>query len=243
MRRMIIAVSIIALSMDALAAKIMDKGLGWPGRTLAGNECFGGAVGFGPYDYSDPNSRKPGVYGPGAPLPIVERSHFTPEVEQLVRGSSHSDPNHDLDYTLRAFPNHYRALWAMSRYYLRQLDVAGYEALLESERKHASPTPPECYFQRAAAFAPEDRMVSAIYGIYLHRRGKLDEALAQYHRAEEELPKNGELANNIGLLYLDRGEIEKAKEYAKKARALGYPLSGLQRKIDREVSKVSESNQ
>lgn len=42
----------------------------------------------------------------------------------------------------------------------------------------------------------------------------------------------------MGLLYVDLGNLEKAREYAERAQTLGYPLSGLQRKIAQWSSEI-----
>ena len=228
---------LILLPLNTHAARTSDQNLGWPGNTLASNECYGGGQGFGPFDYTDPETARPGKYGQSPPLHLVEIAHFTPEVEHLVRGKSGAIYG-DLDYTLRAFPNHHRALWSMVRYYLGQIKAVGYETLKKNELTHDGAPPPECYFNRAIVFAPEDPMVPAIFGIYLHRRGMLDAALASYMKAEKQLRKHAELAYNMGLLYVDLGNLEKAREYAERAQTLGYPLSGLQRKIAQWSSEI-----
>lgn len=66
---------------------------------------------FGPFDYRDPEAR-------GEPLRLVESAHFTPSVESLVKGNSGTVAG-DLDYTLRAFPNHHRALYSVAQYAFR----------------------------------------------------------------------------------------------------------------------------
>ena len=123
------------------------RGLGWPGATLSEMECYGGPQGYGPYNYVTQNSK----------VGIVERHHFTPPVERLVRGES-SNLVGDLDYTLRAIPNHHRALWAMTRYYLRKAGQLSDEEFQRFELTLRSEPPPECYFQRAKLFAPQDGM-------------------------------------------------------------------------------------
>lgn len=60
---------------------------------------------FGPFD--DRTAR-------GYNLDVVGSYHFTPPVEALIRGASGTIGG-DLDYTLRAFPNHHRALNATNR--------------------------------------------------------------------------------------------------------------------------------
>ena len=81
-------------------------------------------------------------------------------------------------------------------------------------------------------------MVSAVFGAYLHQRGVLESALKEYALAERTIPDNAELVYNIGLLHVDMGDIEQAKIYEVRAKKLGYPLTGLLRKIQRaEKSK------
>lgn len=58
---------------------------------------------FGPFDYRDPAAR-------AESLQVVERYHFTADVEMLRRGKASANVLDDLNYTLRAFPNHHRAL-------------------------------------------------------------------------------------------------------------------------------------
>ncbi|MDJ0741179.1 MAG: hypothetical protein QNJ91_15800 [Gammaproteobacteria bacterium] len=215
------------------AARVGDKTLGWPGSTLENAPCWGEAQGYGPFDYTTAGSKR---------LHLVESHHFTPSVEQLVRGKNSKDPGGDLDYTLRAFPNHHRALWSMSRYHLRRLKGLNPEALLRRATTQTGNPPAECYFQRALAFAPEDAIVRVVFGVYLHRRSQLDSALKQYQAAEKTLPNHAELAYNLGLLYLDMGNIETARSYAERAALLGYPLTGLHRKVkEREAQAAKDS--
>ena len=169
---------------------------------------------YGPFDYTDPEIR-------AAKLPIVERFHFSPKVEN---GES-STIMGDLDYTLRAFPNHHRALYAVARYQLKHPHKPG--------SKYYSA---DCYFKRAIRFKPDDGIVYLLYGIYLHRLDKLQDALTQYQEAEKfikEGPELTELHYNLGLLYADMGDYKDAKVYAEKAYAAGYPLPGLRDKLKR----------
>jgi tetratricopeptide (TPR) repeat protein len=218
---------------QSYAARTGDQNLGWPGQTLAGNRCYGPAQGFGPLDYRNPRNRTRTSTSSKPPLALVEDQHFTPKVESLEGGSTAIDAYGDLSYTINAFPNHHRALWAMSRYYLRALRTKGEDPLLTQERLGKEPVPPECWFNRAMRFAPEDGVVKLIFGIYLHRRGKLESAQELYQEAEQMMPNHAELAYNFGLLYVDMGDIDNAKKYEKRARELGYPLKGLTRRISR----------
>lgn len=71
---------------------------------------------FGPFDYRYKTSVKTEL---GDAHSMVEGAHFTPQIEQLIRGKTAVEPGPDIDYTLRAFPNHHRALLSMSRLALR----------------------------------------------------------------------------------------------------------------------------
>ncbi len=171
---------------------------------------------FGPWDYTNPLHRK---FVPDAgvcPLCIVEDVHFSANVENLVRGDTGSNPLEDLDYTLRAFPNHHRALYAMSRYYLKS----------GPNKKHGRYTI-DCWFQRAKQFKEGDGVVYSIHGIFLAKKGDAGGALVQYKKALEIAPKMAEAHYNIGLLYVKLKQYELANKHAGKAYQLGYPLAGL----------------
>ena len=181
----------------------------------ANNEACGGLNNaYGPWDYSNASQRE-------QRLPIVEQFHFTSEVETLKAGAS-GDLALDLDYTLRAFPNHPRALWAMARLQLRD----GYPATAHYYSA-------ECYFERALRWRPEDPAVWLVYGMYLHRKKDIDGALQKYQRALELQPDNLEAHYNLGLVYAERGQYEEARQQAKIAYDGGYPLPGLRRILEK----------
>jgi tetratricopeptide (TPR) repeat protein len=66
-----------------------------------------------------------------------------------------------------------------------------------------------------------------LYGIHLHKAGKLENALKQYKAGLELIPGSSELNYNLGLLYYDLKKYKLAKKYATIAYKLGYPLPGL----------------
>lgn len=185
----------------------------WVGHSLEGIPCSGNRQGVGPYDYTNAADRK-------AKLEIVESYHFTPNVEQLISGLSTIELGGDIDYTLRAFPNHHRALQAMARYQIQK-----------KRDRNAPYSPAECYFERAINFNGIDATAPILYGIYLHKLGKHKAALKHYKSAEK-LDANGtELHYNLGLLYIDLKQYENARRYAIKAYKAGYPLQGLKSKL------------
>lgn len=171
------------------------------------------AHGYGPWDYNDAWARK-------HKIPLVEQYHFTPQVEKLIRGES-GPIGGDLDYTLRRIPNHHRALYSM---------------LSLAIRDKADPPPDsnytmECWFQRAKTFAPKDGVVWMLQGMYQNKLGHHQKAVALMEKGEEIEPKNPNIHYNLGLLYANAGEYEKAREQAHLAYQGGFPLPGLKQKL------------
>lgn len=168
---------------------------------------------FGPFDYRTINRFD---------LRKVEKAHFSSQVENLVRGDS-STIGADIAYTLKAIPNHPRALAAMA-------------ALARKERR---PTPRgsdysiECWFERATRFAPNDPAVPLIMAIDLMKDGKTKAALIQLKTAEGLAPDNPNVHYNLGLAYFDLKDYENSLASAKRAYELGFPLPGLREKLAR----------
>ncbi|MFM2402956.1 MAG: hypothetical protein RL223_836 [Pseudomonadota bacterium] len=158
--------------------------------------------GPGPFDYRNDRSK----------IDIVEQYHFTPEVELLLRGKTTAYLEEDIAYTLRAFPNHPRALVALTR--------------LGEKTKNQQPGrlewPIECFYERALRFRPDDRVVRMLYADYLGKRKRPKEALIQLDYVRDSLAGDDPLTRyNLGMLYLDLGRPEEALAEARRARALG----------------------
>jgi hypothetical protein len=166
------------------------------------------------FDYLDPANRER--------LKIVEDYHFTPEIEGLVRGITGLVPA-ELDFVLRALPNHHRALVAMARWQRLHPKLA--------ESLEGRVYTIECYLQRATQVSPKDGRVRMIYATILQQQNKLAEADQQYTLAEEMGMGGAELYYNRGLLKVQIGDVEAARSYAAKAYELGYPLPGLREKV------------
>lgn len=176
---------------------------------------------FGPFDYRDPLNRQ-------ERLPMVEAFHFTPDVESLRQGASGSVLG-DLNYTLRVFPNHHRALSAVARY-----------ALNGGQFNYSSQIPSaECYFQRALVFRPDDEAVRVIYANFLFKGGDRENARKQYEEALRLAPASVEINYVSGLFFVEVGELDRAKSLAKVAYDNGYPLPGLKHKIEAAESGKS----
>lgn len=163
-------------------------------------------------------------------IALVERFHFTPDVEALIKGQSSTIPS-DIDYTLRQIPNHYRALDTMARWQLKFPHK-------ESDKDYSNIT---CYFERAFDLFPNDPMLQFVFGVSQHRNKDFKEALRAYTKAEELGLTSAELYYNFGLVYVDLGDKEKAVHYAEKAYALGYKPPGLNIKI-KKMSPGAQQN-
>jgi len=180
-----------------------------PSYVLA--ETPGGACGeisnaYGPYDYIKDRDR----------LPIVDHAHFTSDVELLIRGKSGS-LGADIDYTLRAFPNHHRALYALTRLSER----------LKSDQPPGMNYVVECYFDRALRFRPKDTVVRGLYANFLSSRNRKEDALKQLDAAVEFAGDNPLSHYNIGSIYFDLGAYDKAASSAQTALELGYSREDL----------------
>lgn len=168
---------------------------------------------YGPYDYRKHPEK----------APVVEQAHFTPRVETLIGGQTSVRIGTDLDYTLRAFPNHPRALYAMSRY--AQLHAG-------SSRAPGAMFPIECYFDRALRFAPDDAQVRALYADYLVKQKRNEDARKQLEAAEG-LELNPQIEYNLALAWVALGENDKALVLARRAYAGGIQFPALREQLMR----------
>lgn len=172
---------------------------------------------YGPFDYTNADHR-------ANRIPIVTEGHFTAPVASLQHGVSSDRPGADIDYTLRAVPNYHEALYAMAMYELQ----TG-KSPPEGSRYTA-----DCWFDRAIRFSPSDGVVRLIYGIYLHKKAAAAAAEQEYLKAIELMPDSAETHYNLGLLYFDQANYEKAREEAKQAYEKGHPLRGLRQKLEQQ---------
>lgn len=178
---------------------------------------------YGPFDYR-PEMFKP---TPGDSEPhkvkrsLVEGAHFTLQVQMLIRGATASLPGQDLDYTLRVFPNHHRALATV----LRGLEV---KKLMQIPGAQYSS---DCYFNRAVAFRPDDTTVRMLFSTFLNLSGRREEALKQLEAAGSFAGSNPFIHYNLGLHYLGLKGYDKARQHAQEALTLGLPRTELRDKL------------
>lgn len=177
----------------------------------ASNACGPIANAYGPFDYRTQKDM----------LRIVENVHFRPNTEALIRGKT-GEVGGDLDYTLRASPNHHRALTSMMRY--------GEKLKLPKVPKADYPV--ECYFDRAIRFAPDDLIVRMLYATFLAKGGRTAEAEKQLEYAGVHGAASAITLNNVGLVYVEHvRNPARALEYAHRAIALGMDPVQLKQKL------------
>lgn len=197
----VLAASLVAASKLAAAPAVMSQ-------PQEPNPCgvFVRSDG-GPYDY---RKREP-------KLQIVEYHHFTPNVESLIRGNSTANIGGELAFTLRAFPNHHRALIAMVKL---------------GEKLH-TPLPPgadypvECWLERATRFTPDDPIARMIRASWLGKHNRMSEAIDQLKVAERLGEDNPLTVYNVGLIYLELKQFGPALVQAHKAYGMGVQQPAL----------------
>jgi Tfp pilus assembly protein PilF len=153
-------------------------------------------------------------------LAVVEKFHFTPNIEHLVRGES-GQLGGEIGYTLEHFPNHHRALAAMAKLGLRD----------KTAKPGGATYSIACYFDRAIGFKPGDAKVRTIYGAYLLAMKQTEQAMTQLREAARLSPDDPTVNYNLGLMYLKKNDYQQARMHARKAYGHGFPLPGLKNKL------------
>ena len=168
---------------------------------------------FGPWDYR--SARK-------EDLRIVENAHFTPRIEQLQPGERVLAD--DLSYALNVFPNHHRALIAITRLAERE----------KTEKPEKSHHVIDCWYDRAVRFRPDDTVVRVLYAQYLGKQKRAADATSQLDTAVTFAKDNPFSHYNIGLMFFELGNHERALAQAHKALELGLPRPDLANLLKRD---------
>jgi tetratricopeptide (TPR) repeat protein len=176
-----------------------------------GEDCGDLRNAYGPYDYRTI---------PATPLSLVEAGHYTPNVEHLIKGQS-GYLGADLDYTLRAIPNHHRAIVSMANLFFRD----------KKDPPKGARYTVDCWFDRAMRFAPDDPKIRTAHGYYLSRKAKYQEAVAEFRYALELGADDGNTHYNLGLAHFNLKQYDEALKEAKLADERGFPLQGLKNKL------------
>lgn len=190
-----------------------------PSALAEGEDCGDIKNAYGPYDYRTI---------PAFNLSLVEGGHYTPNVEHLITGQS-GRLGADLDYTLRAIPNHPRALVSMVNLTFRD----------KKDPPQGARYVVTCWFDRAMRMAPDDPKVRSVYGYYLSRKGDHKAAVEQFRYALELGADDGNTHYNLGLALFNVKEYDEALREAKTAEERGFPLQGLKNKL-KAVNKWTE---
>jgi tetratricopeptide (TPR) repeat protein len=191
----------------------------------------------GPWDYYDSINNVRNGENPMGNIKRVTNVHLTPGMLRLEKRASGTFSG-DIDYTLRAIPNHPAGLDLASRLEKR-LSQPGAELtnLLKYERpKHTA----ECYFKRAIALAPNRSYTYVVYGIHLHRFGKYEDASKAYAQALALGSDTIETNYNYGLSLVKSGRFAEAEQQAKIAYQGGFPLPGLRNMLQQQGYCKSE---
>jgi len=186
----------------------------WVGETLYGEKCEGRYVpGREVLDYRNRASFE-------GKLNMIETTHFTKGVETLTKGSTSSAMG-DIDFTLRVFPNHPRALNSVVQFSLQHKRHPPQERGL----------PAECYLQRAMEFAPDDAIPYKLYGYYMQSKGRPQKALQAYKQAMRLVPSDAMVHYNAGLVLVQLKRYDEAMELARPLYGAGLGLPGLKSKL------------
>lgn len=187
----------------------------WVGNDLSGRPCINSESSeFGPFDYLNVTDR-------GKHLEVVEKYHFGKEVEALQIYKAREAPL-NLQYTLSAWPNHHRALIA----------VTNYQLLFNSSlKKNPLKSPAECYFQRALNFSKNDGVAHLLFAKYLTKVKHFDLADSIYRKVLELMPENPAAHYNYGLYLFELKRFDEAKHHADLAKKYGHPSDKLLKKL------------
>lgn len=164
----------------------------------------------GPFDYR--NERQL--------LSTVEFGHYQPGVERLIKPMFQYF-GADLDYTLKAFPNHHRALMTMARLTIKEKTLtpkgANYSA--------------ECYFIRGMTFRPDDLIVRMIYASFLVMHQRNQDAAKQLDFVLESAGDDPFTHYNVGMIYADMKDWPRALQQAHIALAGGFGRPELKNRL------------
>jgi hypothetical protein len=198
-------------------------------EVLRGERACGGLTAeesgtdFGPFDYRSAPLEK---------LKMVHKFHFSSNVENLRGGQSGSIIGTDIDFTLRYFPNHIRALNAMVKLAQRE----------KTDQPKGARYPLDCWFDRAVRFKSDDMQVAIMYGFWLLKKGEKTLAMEQFDKVNSAETRTVNVVYNLGLGYFEAKEYDKALAAAHEAYAAGYSFPGLRSKLQKAGKWVERTN-
>ena len=167
---------------------------------------------YGPFDYRT-NKRE---------LKVVEDNHFTPNIENLRRGLTGS-LGQELSYTLRAYPNHHRAL----------ISMMNLGEKLKTQMPPDAGVPVECWFERALRFRPNDNIARLLYATFLVKQGREADVVHQLEDAAKLAGDNAFTHYNIALVYFDLKHFDKSLAHAHISYGMGMQRPELREQLKR----------
>lgn len=145
----------------------------------------------------------------------VEEYHYKPAVNWLMSGSP-AQARDDIEFILRHFPNHPKAL-ALAFEYGKRIKQPDYALPL---------------YQKAVQMNPKIAGIWSDFGTLQHELKNYTEAVACFEKAVAINAKTGIYRYNLGLSLFEIKEYEKAQVEATAARDMGVPFTALQDKLD-----------
>lgn len=230
----VVGTMLLLTSGAATSAPTKESGFVYGSADDGGDDIDGQ---FGPYDYYKPIR---------IAIPLVERAHMGYEIAEQARKGDWCGYYLNLDYSLRALPNHPKALTLMAEYLetrptckpSRESGKTTSGAIWAIENNAWQERNMDYYFQTALNFMTEDTRVipkhaetHVLYADWLRKKKRFDEAMKQYESAHVLKPGYANTYYGLGMLYLDQKNIAKATENARKAYSLGKPPADLQERL------------
>lgn len=148
----------------------------------------------------------------------VKRNHLDPAMAAMRQGNYSRGVKADLSFVMSSWPNYYPVLEALITY-----DLGG-------GKTYDFPTT-RCFLERARTIFPDDVKVRLLEGYYFWKKNDKDRAISSYEDALALDPDASDAHYNLGLVYLEMNQYDKAREHAKAAYAAGYPLTGLKNRL------------
>lgn len=148
----------------------------------------------------------------------VHEYHLKPAYDAMSRGNSKS-AHENFEFILQGFPNSPQALNGMSELCVNKWKSPKCDA--------------DSWFERAVERNPQVAATWTIYGVHLQRKGMLRDAIGKFDHALELKPNDMNAHYNIGLVYFDLKDYDKANLHAQMSYYLGAPLPGLRNKLMR----------
>jgi tetratricopeptide (TPR) repeat protein len=155
-------------------------------------------------------------------------NHTGPAKSRMDKGEFTRQVMADLNFTLIRYPNHYLALEQLVRY-------------AQNGGKPYEYGEPQCYFNWARQFASNDAQVVVAEAYFAWKTGNKQRAEDLYRWAMELDPQLVTAPYNLGLLYVELKQYDKAVEQAIAAYSMGYPLPGLRNRLREAGFRLPEN--